>query len=99
MRASSAAASGESDGVQERGSVGKLVLNGDTPMPNCVVNLMKNIVGSGVLTLAGGVAAMSDQRMVLVFALSLALGFAMVAGYCFNLIAQVADLTGSKSYT
>mmetsp|Transcript_10809 Transcript_10809/g.36378 ORF Transcript_10809/g.36378 Transcript_10809/m.36378 type:complete len:460 (-) Transcript_10809:1454-2833(-) len=72
---------------------------GDTPMGGCVSNLIKNIVGSGVLCLAGGVAAFSDQRQTLVLALGIAFTFAAIAGYCFAMIGKVCEMTGAKSYT
>jgi hypothetical protein len=56
-------------------------------------------VGSGVLCLAGSVAAFSDQPKMLVAALGIALGFAVVAAYCFSLIARTCHMTGAKSYT
>lgn len=74
-------------------------LSGQTPMPNCIVNLMKNIVGSGVLTLAAGVAAISDSPGVVAVGLGIALVFALLAGYCFALVGRVSEMTGGKSYT
>ena len=56
-------------------------------------------VGSGVLCLAGGVAAFSDQRQTLVLALGIAFTFAAIAGYCFAMIGKVCEMTGAKSYT
>ena len=56
-------------------------------------------MGSGVLCLAGSVAAFSDQPKMLVVALGVALGFAVIAAYCFALIARTCQMTGARSYT
>eukprot|EP00802_Teleaulax_amphioxeia_P009024 Tamp_09039.p1 GENE.Tamp_09039~~Tamp_09039.p1 ORF type:complete len:503 (+),score=69.24 Tamp_09039:91-1509(+) len=77
----------------------KLVLKGETPLASCVTNLVKNIVGSGVLCLAGSVAAFSDNALMLVPALGIAAFFAIVAGYCFVLIARTCQMTGAVSYS
>ena len=77
----------------------QLVMNGQTPLFGCIMNLVKNIVGSGVLCLAGAVAAFSDSPAMLGPALAVALFFAMVAGYSFQLIAKTCQLTGASSYS
>ncbi|KAJ1495536.1 hypothetical protein T484DRAFT_1761901 [Baffinella frigidus] len=61
-------------------SAGGLELKGETPMPGMIANLMKNIVGSGVLCVAGGVAAATDQKAALVPAVLIAFAFAAIAG-------------------
>eukprot|EP00961_Rhodomonas_salina_P246680 3332559-Rhodomonas_salina.1 len=68
-------------------------------MFGCSNNLIKNIVGSGVLCLAGGVAAFTDQPKMLAVAVGIALVFAALAGYCFNFVAATCRLTGARSYT
>eukprot|EP00281_Chroomonas_sp_CCMP1168_P024784 CAMPEP_0206238452 /NCGR_PEP_ID=MMETSP0047_2-20121206/14827_1 /ASSEMBLY_ACC=CAM_ASM_000192 /TAXON_ID=195065 /ORGANISM="Chroomonas mesostigmatica_cf, Strain CCMP1168" /LENGTH=515 /DNA_ID=CAMNT_0053662997 /DNA_START=70 /DNA_END=1618 /DNA_ORIENTATION=+ len=93
----SATASGEGGEAPAPLSVPKLA--GDTPMANCVVNLMKNIVGSGVLCLAGGVAVMTDTPAMVIVGLGVALAFSLIAGYCFALVGRVSKITGAQSYT
>ena len=68
-------------------------------MASCVSNLVKNIVGSGVLCLAGGVAAFTDAPAMLPLALAIAFGFAAIAGYCFNSVAKACEITGAETYT
>mmetsp|Transcript_20269 Transcript_20269/g.47048 ORF Transcript_20269/g.47048 Transcript_20269/m.47048 type:complete len:509 (-) Transcript_20269:82-1608(-) len=80
-------------------SAGGLELKGETSMPGMIANLMKNIVGSGVLCVAGGVAAATDQKAALIPAVLIAFAFAAIAGYCFTLVGRVSLMTGANSYT
>lgn len=94
LQSSPAATSeGEPDDFSKDFSYGK------TNMFGCSNNLIKNIVGSGVLCLAGGVAAFTDQPKMLAVAVGIALVFAALAGYCFNFVAATCRLTGARSYT
>jgi len=63
-----------------------------------VVNLVKAIVGSGVLSLPAAVAAYSSSRAAIgpaVLLLSLAAG---LSAYCFALVARTCAATGSDSW-
>lgn len=77
-------------------------VSGDKPsgasVSSTVVNLAKNIVGSGVLALAAGVAAFSSQQVAVVPALGLMLFMCAVSAYTFSLIARVSALVGASSY-
>ena len=63
-----------------------------------IVNLSKNIVGSGVLALAAGVAAFSASPMALVPGLALLLFLGAASGYSFSLIARIGDEVGADTY-
>jgi len=63
-----------------------------------VVNLAKNIVGSGVLALAAGIASFSSAPTAIVPALALLLFLGSVSGYSFSLIARVGDEVGASTY-
>jgi len=63
-----------------------------------IINLSKNIVGSGVLALAGGVAAFSGARMAIAPALALLAFLCAVSGYAFSLIARTGQEVGANSY-
>jgi len=77
----------------------RFVKNGQTPLLGCVTNLVKNIVGSGVLCLAGAVAVFSDNALMLGPAILAAGFFAAVASYSFVLIARTCEMTGATSYS
>lgn len=61
-------------------------------------NLVKNIVGCGVLSLPAGVAALSDKRAALLPALGLLAFIATLSGYCFSLLGQACYATGTTTY-
>lgn len=63
-----------------------------------IVNLAKNIVGSGVLALAAGVAAFSGANVALIPSLILLLVVGMVSAYSFSSIARVGAAVGASSY-
>jgi len=54
-----------------------------------VINLAKNIVGAGVLSLSAGVAAFSGSRLALVPALAMLAILCAMSAYTFSLIARV----------
>eukprot|EP00316_Scyphosphaera_apsteinii_P008303 CAMPEP_0119346798 /NCGR_PEP_ID=MMETSP1333-20130426/108191_1 /TAXON_ID=418940 /ORGANISM="Scyphosphaera apsteinii, Strain RCC1455" /LENGTH=452 /DNA_ID=CAMNT_0007359317 /DNA_START=187 /DNA_END=1545 /DNA_ORIENTATION=- len=63
-----------------------------------IVNLAKNIVGSGVLALAGGVAAFSGSPIALLPAITILLFLGMCSGYSFAIIARVGEAVGADTY-
>ncbi|CAJ1348661.1 unnamed protein product [Effrenium voratum] len=63
------------------------------------VNLVKNIVGAGMLSLPSGVAAFSSSPKAVPPALGLALLAAFFSAYGFILIAQACAATGETTYT
>jgi len=72
--------------------------NEGATIPNEIFNLVKSIVGSGVLGLPAGIAAFGNAPSALVPALSLTLIIGLLSGYCFILIGRVCAYTGAISY-
>ena len=68
----------------------------------CTVALVKNIVGTGVLTLPAGISRLSDggasSSDSLTLAASLLLGFGVLNGFGFLLIGEACAATSQKSY-
>jgi len=54
-------------------------------------NLMKNILGAGVLSLPAGVAAFSDSKTALLPALALTATLGLTSGYCFAMIGRLCE--------
>lgn len=63
-------------------------------IPNEVFNLVKNIVGAGVLSLPAGVAAFGNAPSALIPATVLIAVIGAMSGYCFSLIGRVCEMTG-----
>eukprot|EP00931_Biecheleriopsis_adriatica_P052341 TRINITY_DN30434_c0_g1_i1.p1 TRINITY_DN30434_c0_g1~~TRINITY_DN30434_c0_g1_i1.p1 ORF type:complete len:411 (-),score=72.60 TRINITY_DN30434_c0_g1_i1:277-1509(-) len=71
---------------------------GLAPVP-AAFNLMKNVMGSGILSLSAGVAAFSaNPRALLPATLLLAVPLGLLAAYTYYLVAQQCDASGTKSY-
>jgi len=62
------------------------------------LNLAKNIVGSGVLALAAGVAAFSGSRTALLPSMVLLLLLGGISGYTFSTIGRVGEAVGADTY-
>jgi len=71
---------------------------GSTGMTPSVINLFKNIVGSGVLALAAGVAAFSGSPLALLPSLAILLAVGGVSAYTFSTIARVGAAVGASTY-
>ena len=67
-------------------------------MQTSVISLAKNIVGSGVLALAGGVAAFSNRKIAVLPATVVLLILGAISAYTFSLIARVGDAVGADTY-
>jgi amino acid permease len=67
-------------------------------IPNEVFNLVKSIVGAGVLGLPAGIAAFGNAPSALIPSLALLVMIGTVSGYCFFLIGRVCAYTGAVSY-
>lgn len=67
-------------------------------VPTTIVNLAKNIVGSGVLSLAAGVAAFSGSPLALFPSIALLSVICAMSAYTFTLIARVGASVGATSY-
>jgi amino acid permease len=71
---------------------------GTATIPNEVFNLVKSIVGAGVLTLPSGIAAFGNAPSAVIPAIGLIALFGIMSGYGFGLIGRVCALTGTTSY-
>jgi len=67
-------------------------------IPNEVFNLVKGIVGVGVLSLPAGVAAFGDARSAFIPAGILIVSIGILSAYGFALIGRVCAYTGAKSF-
>jgi amino acid permease len=71
---------------------------GTASMSNEIFNLIKNIVGAGVLSLPAGVAAFGNAPSAMLPAAIMIAAIGGISGYCFSLIGRVCALTGSNTY-
>lgn len=88
----SASAAVEAGGSQEPTS------GGTASMSNEIFNLVKNIVGAGVLSLPAGIATFGNAPSAVLPAAALIAIIGGISGYCFSLIGRVCSYTGAKSY-
>jgi amino acid permease len=72
---------------------------GTATIPNEVFNLVKSIVGSGVLSLPYGVAAFGNAPSALIPAVALIAVMGGLSAYTFGLIGRVCESTKSDSYS
>jgi amino acid permease len=71
---------------------------GTASMSNEIFNLIKNIVGAGVLSLPAGVAAFGNAPSAMLPAAFMIAAIGGISGYCFSLIGRVCAMTGAKTY-
>jgi len=71
---------------------------GDASMSNLIFNLVKSIVGAGVLSLPAGISAFGNAPSAMIPASFLIALIGIFSGYGFSLIGRVCALTGSTSY-
>ena len=62
------------------------------------LNLAKNIVGAGVLSLPAGIAACSASKKAAVPACGLIAGLGLISAYCFALVGRACAATGTTTY-
>lgn len=67
-------------------------------IPNEVFNLVKGIVGVGVLSLPAGIAAFADAKSAFLPAAVIIAVIGVLSGYGFALIGKVCAYTGATSY-
>lgn len=67
-------------------------------IPNEVFNLVKAIVGVGVLSLPAGIAAFADAKSAVLPALTMIAVIGVLSGYGFAIIGKVCAWTGTSSY-
>ena len=63
-----------------------------------VFNLVKNIVGAGVLALPAGIAAFGDHPSAILPATILTVFIGLLSGYSFSMIGRVCALTGARTF-
>lgn len=73
--------------------------NEGATIPNEVFNLVKSIVGAGILGLPAGIAAFGNSPSALIPALGLVLFIGLLSSYGFILIGRVCAYTDARSYT
>ena len=69
-----------------------------TSLVGPIANLAKNIVGSGVLALAAGIAAFSGSKLALLPSMCILLFTGALSAYTYSLIARVGSAVGSSTY-
>jgi amino acid permease len=74
------------------------VSGGTATIPNEIFNLVKGIVGVGVLSLPAGIAAFGNGKSAVVPALALIIIMGSLSGYGFAIIGKVCAYTGATSY-
>lgn len=72
--------------------------SGTSTMTASIFNLVKGIVGAGVLSLPAGIAAFGNAPSAVIPAIALIAVIGGLSGYCFSLIGRVCSLTGATSY-
>jgi len=71
---------------------------GDATIPAEIFNLVKGIVGVGVLSLPAGIAAFANAQSAVVPTIALVSVIGMLSGYGFFLIGRVCALTKTKTF-
>jgi hypothetical protein len=83
-------------------SINRPVTSGTTSdgasMPNMIFNLVKSIVGAGVLGLPAGIATFGSTKLALVPSIVLISVIGVLSGYCFSLVGRICAYTSSVSY-
>lgn len=77
------------DGIQDGGTAS---------MANEIFNLVKSIIGAGVLSLPAGIAAFGNAPSALLPAIFLVAFMGSISAYTFSIIARVCSRTGASSY-
>jgi len=72
---------------------------GTASVPNLTFNLVKSIVGAGVLSLPYGVAAFGNAPSALIPAIALISVMGGLSGYTFGLIGRICQKTQTESYS
>jgi amino acid permease len=71
---------------------------GTATIPNEIFNLVKSIVGAGVLSLSAGVAEFGNAPSALLPATFLIALMGAISAYTFSIIGRIGALTGATSY-
>ncbi|CAM9295579.1 unnamed protein product, partial [Choristocarpus tenellus] len=67
-------------------------------VPGSTFNLIKNVVGAGILAIPGGVASFSQAKSAVIPTAAIILALGSLSGYCFSLIGRTCAATGADSY-
>lgn len=71
---------------------------GTATITNEIINLLKCLVGSGVLGLPSGIAACANSPKAILPASILTVVVGIMTGYCFSLIGRICKYTDSQTY-
>jgi amino acid permease len=71
---------------------------GTASVGNEILNLVKNIVGSGGLSLPAGIAAFGNKSSAIIPAIVLIFVMGLLNAYSFSLLGRVCNVTKSKTY-
>ena len=74
------------------------VSGGSASVPNEIFNLVKSIVGAGVLGLPAGIAAFGTSGEALIPNVALILGIGTLSAYGFSLVGRICAYTDATSY-
>eukprot|EP01084_Bolivina_argentea_P163279 284073_1 len=75
----------------------QLKKGGEMTVKASIMNLVKNVVGSGVLALPGGVAAYSGSKNAIWVASLITLVVGTISAYTFSLIGRICNSYGADS--
>lgn len=89
LRAASVAAGGAAEAEQGGGTA---------TVSNEIFNLVKNIVGAGVLSLPAGIASFGNAPSAILPATALIATIGAASGYCFSTIGRVCAMENATSY-
>ena len=73
-------------------------LGGNATLPSEMVNIAKNLIGAGVLSLSGGIAMYADSKSAVLSASFWIVLLGTIFGYFCLLIAKVCKITHSATY-
>lgn len=94
----SADAAGDNNSEQKSSSKPTKSSGGSATVTELIFNLIKGIVGAGVLSLPGGIAAWGSAPMAVVPAVALIAAIGGLSGYGFALIGRCCAYTNTESY-
>lgn len=72
--------------------------SGGVTVSRSTFNLVKNVVGAGILAIPGGVSTYSQSKAAVYPTIAIIVALGSLSGYCFSLIGRVCAATGASSY-
>jgi amino acid permease len=88
-----------SESLLVNGGGADLPSSGKSSLSTAAFNLVKGIVGAGVLSLPSGIAAFGDAPTAIIPAIIFITSVGMLSGYNFSLIGRICAATGASSYS